>query len=137
VYLLVVRIKQPLRFAAGALGEIPLEPGWYIYVGSARRNLNARLARHHRREKKLHWHIDYLLAMTEPAEVRSVPIYTHQDLECRLARDLAAAAAGSVPGFGCSDCRCRSHLFCFESDPLHSGSLLEILLHYRNTFAVQ
>ena len=129
----MVRIKRPERVATGALGEVPLQAGWYVYVGSARRNLNARIARHHRTGKKLHWHIDYLLEQLDPAEVTSLPIYTHLDLECELARALSRAAVGSVRGFGCSDCRCRSHLFRFESDPLRLGSFLDILRHYRDT----
>jgi Uri superfamily endonuclease len=39
---------------------------------------------------------------------------TERDLECTLANLLGPPA---VPGFGCSDCRCYSHLFFRQKDP--------------------
>ncbi|WP_243670338.1 DUF123 domain-containing protein, partial [Methanoculleus chikugoensis] len=40
---------------------------------------------------------------------------TDRDCECDLAR---AVAGSSVPGFGCSDCACPSHLFYRPGDPV-------------------
>ncbi|MBN2551711.1 MAG: GIY-YIG nuclease family protein [Spirochaetales bacterium] len=121
---------------AGALGELQLEAGWYVYVGSGKRNLSARIARHHRRSKKMHWHIDYLLERVDPRRVKSLPIRSRHDLECRLARSVAGLAAGFVQGFGCSDCSCASHLFRFDADPLRDRRFLGLLLHYRHTVAL-
>lgn len=84
-----------------------LEPGFYAYVGSAMNSLEARIARHLSPDKKRHWHIDYLIEHTIVRYVLSAE--SDADLECLLAGGLADAAV--VSGFGCSDCRCRSHLF--------------------------
>jgi sugar fermentation stimulation protein A len=135
-YLLIMKLPQECRLQAGSLGRIRLQPGWHIYVGSGKRNLGARIARHHRRRKKLHWHIDYLLARVNPADVTSLPIRSRHDLECELAKDVAAVAAGSTPGFGCSDCSCTSHLFRFVGNPLTDRRFLDLLLHYRHTVAL-
>ena len=136
VYLLIIRLKQRSSLTAGSLGEIRFEPGWYIYAGSGRKNLSARIARHHRRRKKLHWHIDFLLARVPRGNVTSLPIRSRHDLECRLARAVAALAPGSIPGFGCSDCSCPSHLLRFDHNPLMDRRFLDLLLHYRHTVAL-
>jgi sugar fermentation stimulation protein A len=136
VYLLVAKLPQGCRLTAGSLGEIRLQPGWYVYAGSGRKNLAARISRHHRRRKKLHWHIDYLLAHVRYGDLTSLPIRNRHDLECSLAQEVGALAAGSVPGFGCSDCACPSHLARFDHDPLQDRRFLDLLLHYRHTLAL-
>jgi sugar fermentation stimulation protein A len=136
VYLLVAEVQRRRVIDVGALGDLPLEPGWHVYVGSGKRNLSARIARHHRKSKKMHWHIDYLLAHVDSGCVTSLPIRSRHELECRLARSVADLAVAFTPGFGCSDCRCTTHLFRFDSDPLQDRRFLDLLLHYRHTVAL-
>lgn len=103
----------------GALGDLAFESGWHIYVGSAlgsgglkRLERHIVLARDRHRHPK--WHIDYLL--TEPRFMLSSAVFavtTHR-LECPVAKGLDR---GGVPGFGCSDCRCNSHLVHRDGDP--------------------
>jgi len=69
--------------------------------------MKKRLERHLRKEKKLHWHIDYLLRESEIEE-----IFLSEREECEVAK--AFLLFDSIPGFGCSDCSCRSHLFYSE-----------------------
>ena len=106
-YQLLIEVARPLRATIGRLGRFSFPAGRYIYTGSARRNFAARIARHLRREKTLHWHIDYLLATPG---VRSVGVRRYVEDECAINR----TTAGSLPvtGFGASDCRmgCGSHL---------------------------
>lgn len=106
-YCLYIRVLRPCRIRAGRLVAVWLPAGWYVYTGSARRGLRARLERHLRRDKPRRWHVDWLLTRAA-AEVAHVVVDTRP--ECRLNR----AAGGSVPvaGFGASDCRagCGSHL---------------------------
>lgn len=52
----------------GALGDYPFPAGWYVYTGSARNGVHQRIRRHLRREKRKHWHIDYLLAVADSVE---------------------------------------------------------------------
>ena len=75
-------------------------------------SLNARLNRHLSDEKKIHWHIDYLLKNAEITDV----IYNESDekIECELSQGLTRKADG-VKGFGCSDCNCESHLYYFKN----------------------
>ena len=109
-YLLFVDLPDARTIAVGALGPLAFAPGAYAYVGSARGGLAARIARHARREKRRHWHIDYLLA--EAAVAGAAVLRTKTRAECPLARSLAEqpAIAGWVPRFGASDCNCPSHL---------------------------
>jgi Uri superfamily endonuclease len=119
VYALVLRLAREHRLQVGALGEVLFPAGLYCYVGSARRGLRARLRRHLRTGgKRRHWHVDYLRDAAEP---RGVLLWTGADAdECRLSDRIASLARWSVPGFGCSDCRCDSHLHRVERDALAS-----------------
>lgn len=106
-YQLEIAVARPLSIDVGGLGRCRFPAGRYVYTGSARRNLEARIARHLRTEKTLRWHIDRLLAARGVAVTgvrRSVRG------ECALNRRVGGAVV--VPGFGASDCRagCGSHL---------------------------
>lgn len=110
LYILWLRLDEPVSARIGALGTLSFQPGLYAYVGSAQRNRAARVQRHLRREKPLRWHIDYLRPHGEVVHV------TRRDGaradECRLVEDViqTAGARRSHLGFGASDCRCGGHL---------------------------
>jgi Uri superfamily endonuclease len=106
-YQLLVELARPITITVGRLGTFRFAAGRYVYTGSARRNLEARIARHLRADKTLRWHIDYLLA-TPGVQVLTVRRSRRE--ECAL--NQAAAGTVPIPGFGASDCRarCGSHL---------------------------
>jgi Uri superfamily endonuclease len=106
-YQLVMDVPSTVRVRVGRLGEFEFPAGTYVYTGSARRGIEARLARHVRAVKALRWHIDYLLAAPG---VRITRIVRSRREECRL--NQASGGQVLVPGFGSSDCRagCGAHL---------------------------
>jgi Uri superfamily endonuclease len=106
-YQLLIEVARPVRANIGRRGSFAFPAGRYIYTGSARRNFEARVARHLRQEKTLRWHIDYLLAMPG---VRIAGVRRYVEDECAINR--ATPGSVPVPGFGASDCRagCGSHL---------------------------
>jgi Uri superfamily endonuclease len=115
-YILLVELAVKKDVFVGKLGCISFPKASYAYVGSAMNGFRARLARHLRREKKLHWHIDYLLKEAEVEEI--ILCQDEERAECCLAQALAGKLQ-YVPGFGSSDCKCRSHLyFASEKDIL-------------------
>jgi len=130
VYLLLLELKAEYAVTVGSLGTVDFLPGWYVYVGSGKKNLSKRIARHLRAKKEIRWHIDYLAAVA--MKKKAYPIYTFRDLECPLASDIAAAADDSVPGFGSSACRCTSHLFYFGQYPVRTAAFQEVVLRYRH-----
>ena len=120
-YALVLHLEQREEITVGKLGTFTFPAGYYLYVGSALGpgGLEARLARHRRREKKLRWHVDYLLAHAQLMEVWSAA--STDKLECLWAQ-VAQALPGTevpVPGFGSSDCRCLSHLIYLARKPTY------------------
>ena len=108
-YIAVFVLPQACRIEVGRLGCFWLEPGLYFYVGSAQRNLSARLERHARKAKPLRWHIDYLA--TQAAMVGAMVVPGPRERECELAGELRCIYELAVPGFGASDCGCGGHLF--------------------------
>ncbi|WP_281280883.1 GIY-YIG nuclease family protein [Robertmurraya kyonggiensis] len=93
----------------GRLGVFPFEKGIYIYVGSVKRNINARINRHKKVEKPLKWHFDYLRAY---GNIIKIITYENSIGECQLAEKLRKKEGGiyPIPRFGSSDCRCTSPL---------------------------
>jgi Uri superfamily endonuclease len=109
VYIAIFYLPGPRSISVGKLGRINFRPGLYFYVGSAQRNLSARLRRHSRQDKPLRWHIDYLSAKAEMLGV--ITVAGPRERECRLAKRLGRMFELAAPGFGASDCRCAGHLF--------------------------
>jgi HEAT repeat protein/Uri superfamily endonuclease len=114
-YVLALWLAAPLTIRVGRLGEFRFPAGWYLYTGSALGpgGLQARLARHLRhvgRDKRAHWHIDYLREQATWGGAWGCA--TGERKECHWAaalRDLPGARI-EVPGFGASDCGCPAHL---------------------------
>ena len=118
---MVILSKDWLRLRIGKLGIYDFPPGYYVYVGSALAGLHGRLKHHLKSEKRLHWHIDYLL---QQATVVQIWCALGEDrLECIWNAILAELpeATPIIPGFGSSDCRCHTHLTHFLTTPSLSG----------------
>ena len=108
-YILIVELKNNSIISIGKKKEKErFNKGYYIYVGSALNGLDQRIQRHLRKQKKIHWHIDYLLKHAVLIDVFCKESKIRE--ECNIAKKLDGQLC-SIPGFGCSDCRCKSHLF--------------------------
>ncbi len=118
-YALILRATGRKTVQVGRLGRLAMQPGFYVYVGSALGSggLKARVGHHLRLVKRPHWHIDYLRRETECVAVWHACGTVRQ--ECAWA-DAFSGLRGStipLPGFGSSDCRCPAHLFLFDRSP--------------------
>ena len=118
-YALVLTSTEATSIPIGKLGSLQLQPGFYVYVGSAHGpgGLCARLAHHLEPSDRPHWHIDYLRAHANPEEVWYC--YDRIPWEYRWAYCLGTLPGASIPlaGFGASDCACESHLYFFKGSP--------------------
>lgn len=112
VYCRLINMPKGVTIEVGALGRLQFKKGHYVYVGSAQNGIEKRVGRHMRKSKKKRWHIDYLLANARVAKV----LYKKagKEEECRIASFLSLQGI-PVQDFGCSDCKCRSHLFMLEN----------------------
>ena len=129
LYQILFRIDAAATVRVGRLGTFRFPAGDYVYTGSAKGGLEARIGRHLRSasegQARSHWHIDYLLPHGRILAVVRFPFTeggepcpgecdfnvgdpNECDLNRRLPRSIAAAIP--APGFGSSDCRCESHL---------------------------
>ena len=110
VYILLIKINRVIQIKIGSLGTINFDKGIYTYVGSAQNNLEKRVERHLRKKKRMHWHIDYLL---DNGNVKILKVFykkADKNQECKIAQELNKNEI-SIKAFGCSDCKCKSHLF--------------------------
>jgi len=107
-YILQVDIAENVLVTIAGRSPTELTAGRYLYCGSAKGpgGLRARLARHMRYGKTVHWHIDQL---TERGIIIGSWIVPN-GRQCELVAMLGSLPM-PIPGFGSSDCRrCRSHL---------------------------
>ncbi len=129
-YALVLQLERQAEIAIGKLGTFTFPTGYYLYLGSALGpgGLEARLSRHRRRDKKLRWHIDYLLEYAQLVEVWSAASTAR--LECLWAQAARGLPGGEipVPGFGSSDCRCPSHLIRLLRKPSYEEFTARLLM---------
>jgi Uri superfamily endonuclease len=114
IYALVIRLENDAALNVGALGMISFKKGVYIYVGSAQTNLELRVMRHLRKEKRLFWHIDYLLGNNAARVEKVFHMEDAKAAECVIASEIGKRGE-PVISFGCSDCNCKSHLFRVEN----------------------
>lgn len=117
IYVLILELEKSGSYSIGKLGNLPFPAGFYAYVGSALNGLNARISRHLRPEKSLHWHIDYFLQYARIINVVYKELPKKRNItklslreECIIATSLESSPK-YIKGFGCNDCRCHSHLF--------------------------
>ncbi len=118
IYILQIRVNREFSKKIGSLGMVRFERGIYLYIGSAQNSLESRIQRHRSRRKKKFWHIDYLL---NSRYVKISDVFfkrSRKFMECRIANILNKMGK-PVLKFGCSDCKCKSHLIRMKSDKIN------------------
>ena len=117
-YALFLHLEEELQMRVGVLGPCSFPTGVHVYAGSAMGGLRARLARHVRRDKRVHWHVDRLTT-AGGCRVLGAVVFTSPVLrECDIIGSLESIEGiRGVDGaevrplrFGASDHGCRGHL---------------------------
>lgn len=112
-YLLQLQVTKKCTISSLRGQSYTVPAGYYLYIGSAfgSGGLRARLARHLRSEKKMHWHIDYLLTHATVVSVWEIALVDSR--EHKIAQFFSGQKKFScaIPRFGASDCTCETHLF--------------------------
>ena len=133
IYRLVLFLPHAHSVRIKTLGCVRFPPGYYVYTGSALGGLAKRLGRYLRPDRRIHWHIDHLLAAAEIKEIQvllsgekslknqeeSIGLQNPSErCECFWANQVLSKPNASVvvPRFGASDCRCASHLAFFGAE---------------------
>ena len=120
-YILVIFLSKGVKVEIGALGVLSFSKGYYLYVGSAMGKIGSttlenRVKRHltNPANKKIHWHIDYLLNDDHFLITKLYIVPSLMRLECVIARDIMEVSDSFIKNFGSTDCSCKSHLFYFK-----------------------
>lgn len=118
-YVLMLALQSSCALTIGKARRCLLQAGGYAYVGSALGSggLGARLRHHLRPLRRPHWHIDYLRRVAVVGAVWWSADERRREHEWATLLLRLPGAGGIVPGFGASDCRCRSHLVYFPEPP--------------------
>ena len=106
-YQICFLLRKKTSLCIGALGRCSFPAGLYVYTGSAKRYMEARIRRHLSQSRRNRWHIDYLLSHPHARVVRT----RRSSLEeCVL--NQRSRGQSIVRRLGASDCtqHCESHL---------------------------
>ncbi|RLJ09879.1 MAG: hypothetical protein DRP15_02040 [Candidatus Aenigmatarchaeota archaeon] len=122
-YCLVIYLSRNVSIRIGSLGTIKFKPGYYCYVGSAMGGLDKRILRHLSDKKKLRWHIDWFLQHAKITDVIRIP--SKRRIECLVSKIVRDISDSEIRGFGCTDCKCSSHLYFFRHDP--AGKISKVI----------
>lgn len=111
-YILSIQVAQNKKIKIGAIGEIKFDSGIYKYIGSAFGPGGFKRIERHKdvsqgKNENIRWHIDYLNSDSD-SKIIEVEKFPEQKIECQLAQKIAGEP---IKKFGCSDCKCKSHLF--------------------------
>lgn len=110
VYVLIIEVNRDTPLNVGALGKWTFKKGLYAYVGSAQNDLEQRVKRHLRKEKRKFWHVDYLLDDDATKVVKVFHKQADKTEECAIAKVISERGE-PIHDFGSSDCNCKSHLY--------------------------
>ena len=118
-YALISSASRERQITVGKIGTLRLQPGFYIYIGSAfgPGGLKARIRHHSRRAAHPHWHIDYLSSALELKEIWYTCDPVHREHQWATIISNNRGSSAPLAGFGSSDCRCNTHLSFFKSKP--------------------
>ncbi len=113
VYQLRINVCKTCSIIIGKLGNFTFPRGQYVYTGRAKTNLEQRIERHKKRDKKCFWHIDYLLMDVNVLLEDIAIISDNYGDECSENKKLLGVNTLIIAeGFGASDCKnnCGAHL---------------------------
>lgn len=115
-YVVVLRVCRKLDLVVGSLGKVSIEPGYYLYIGSANiKRYYLRVLRHFTKVKKLRWHIDYLSSNNGVEVTLGICCYEglSEDSLYKLVihSSMSIFCSPYIKGFGCSDTSHLTHLF--------------------------
>lgn len=129
IYVLIIHLEKSCTIKVGALGDIFFDKGFYAYVGSAQTNFHQRVNRHLSKEKRLFWHIDYLLN-SQNSKINKILYKSDKKIEeCNVAK-IIGKFGKKISKFGSSDCDCNSHLFKIETDTFVEKGLKELTIKH-------
>ena len=127
-YLLLLCIGEAIDLWVGR--RIRLEPGLYIYIGSAQNSLYHRLKRHIKYSKRIHWHIDKITTWNR-GRILGVAVCQSnvRDLEPCISRGLYLRGYRGPEGYGSSDKpESATHLYKISGACSITGGLEAMLI---------
>ncbi len=118
-YVLILNLKRTEVISVGKLGKCSFPAGYYTYVGSALGpgGLAARLKHHMHSPATPHWHIDYLRPRARLVEIWIGEFEEHREHLWATMLNQLNETVRRFKDFGCSDCKCPSHLVHFQRQP--------------------
>lgn len=118
-YALILKASAKKHVVVGRLGRLRIEPGFYMYIGSAfgPGGLKARMNHHLTPVAKPHWHIDYLRGCARVVEIWYTTDPLRREHDWVTSMEKLQGAVIVHPGFGATDSRDVSHLYFAQKAP--------------------
>ncbi|MGC9114507.1 MAG: GIY-YIG nuclease family protein [Fervidicoccaceae archaeon] len=136
-YIFIFNLRKNKKIKIGKLGHMSFMEGYYLYLGSSflKGGILQRILWHLRKEKKKHWHIDYLTTLEElePIEIFYI-CYNDKGKEPLIAECLNEKGFLVIERFGSSDVKSKGHLFFLGKTNIDSEKRLKITDCLRTLF---
>lgn len=118
-----MQLSEQQQIKVGSLGLLSLKAGWYLYVGSAfgPGGVKARCGHHRKVSSRPRWHIDYLRRFAPLREIWFTHDPARREHQWAGVVNKQRGTEMPLPGFGASDCDCKSHLFYTAKRPSFDG----------------
>lgn len=133
-YLLEFESLADISVMVGRRGQLHLQPGFYIYIGSAfgPGGLRARVRHHASISPRPHWHLDYIRPQLELLDVWFSTM--NKRLEHAWADAMVYTMHMNIPmqGLGASDCKCESHFFYVRTRPDEQALQTALAMGHQN-----
>lgn len=128
-YILFIKVKKKCKEKIGSLGTKEFTPGYYLYIGSGKKNLMERLKRHLRMKKRNFWHIDYLLTNTNVGILDIFITYLSED-EIFTILKVQKEIRPCFDKFGSSDTSNSTHFFSVDKKSSFEN-ILEVIENWK------
>lgn len=128
VYFMVIENDSDRTIEIGDREVKFFKKGFYLYGGSSGENLFKKIEQH-RRKKRGHHHIDYMVR--EMKIIADVPVVSNDLKACDVINSASSLGGEKVPDFEVDACSCSSHLYFFENNPLQRHELWDMVLALR------
>jgi Uri superfamily endonuclease len=124
-YILIIKSKKNFKIKIGKIGEVYFKKGYYLYIGSSKKTYKSRILRYLNKIKRKHWHIDYLIINKNIIIIGFILLLNKN--ECDISNTLYNNKFKYINKFGCSDCKCKSHLYYVGRDLKSLATNIHIL----------
>src|SRR6056297_90432 len=125
-YLVILELENVQSVSVSSHEKRYFRSGYYVYIASAAKDLDRKMARDGRKRKNSSYYLRDLSRV-----IKVLPVRSSVSLEQDLTKAVHALSDNKIPSFAFSSYNTESDLFYFESNPLKNEGFIKALFFFR------